>query len=200
LYEKYETNLEYDFSNRLLEGKTSETEYPLYERFTRLIEAEVALANVCENDRVLFIGSGPFPISAILISKFTSVNVYCIDKSQRACETSLEVVDHLGLGDKIKVKRDSGETSSLFGYDVVFVALLAQPKEKIFDCIWRHAPQNTRVICRTSDGVREAFYRGIASKRLTDFRHFRLMGQHKAADGDTISSLFFKIDRNIDTR
>src|SRR3989344_1674767 len=37
LYETYETNLENDFAARLLHGEVTPSDYPLYERFQRLV-------------------------------------------------------------------------------------------------------------------------------------------------------------------
>lgn len=61
--------------------------------------------------------------------------------------------------------------------------------------IWFHAPAYVKVICRTSEGIREAFYKRVQERSLTDYRHFEIVGQHKAEKDDTISSLLTKIDR-----
>ena len=53
LYEQFETNLENEFAQKLLSGETnSEEEYPLYDRFKRLIAQETELAKAKEDDRV----------------------------------------------------------------------------------------------------------------------------------------------------
>lgn len=196
LYERFETNTEIEFAQRVLDGNARrEIDYPLYARFKRLIQAEIDLAGIKPSDKILFIGSGPFPISAMLFSQLASVSVDCYDKSPEACETSQKVVNSLGFADKIHVFNDSGETGRVYDYSVIIVALLAKPKQKIMSNIWFHAPPDVKVICRTTDGTRQAFYEGVQEETLTGFRHFKIIDQHRAGKDDTISSLFTKIDR-----
>lgn len=196
LYERFETQLESEFAQRVLDGNvTTETDYPLYARFKRLVHAEIDLARIRPSDKVLFIGSGPFPISAMLFSQLASVSVDCYDKSPEACETSQKVVNCLGFAHRINIFNASGEDGKVYGHNVVIVALLAQPKEKIMSNIWFHAPPNVKVICRTSEGIRQAFYKRAQERSLTDYRHFEIVDQHKAEKDDTISSLLTKIDR-----
>lgn len=131
LYERFEANTENQFAQRVIHGNvTTETDHPLYARFKRLVQAEIDLARIRSSDKVLFIGSGPFPISAMLFSQLASVSVDCYDKSPEACETSQKVVNSLGFTDRINIFNASGEDGKVYGYNVVIVALLAQPKEK----------------------------------------------------------------------
>ena len=199
LYERFETDLEYDFADRINSGKTStEKGYPLYGRFLRLTQAESDLASIRPSDKILFIGSGPFPISAILLSKLNSANVDCYDKSTDACIISQRVVDKLGLSDRITVSNSSGEDGKVYGYNVIIVALLAQPKDRIMDNMWFHAPGNVRIICRNSEGDRRFFYKGVSPQSLTAYKHFALVDEHRAQADNTISSLFVKVDREPD--
>lgn len=199
LYERFETDLENDFADRIINGKgNSERDYRLYERFLRLIQAESTLAEIRPSDKVLFIGSGPFPISAILLSQLNSAKVDCYDNSLKACAISQKVVDKLAFSDRITVSNFSGEDGSVYGYDIVVVALLAQPKDRIMDNIWFHAPKKVRVICRNSENNRRFFYKGVPPQSLTAYRHFALVDEHRAATDDTISSLLIKINREPD--
>jgi hypothetical protein len=93
LYEAFETNLERNFARRLLEDDhVRETDYLLYGRFEKLIRNEIELAEIQSSDRVIFIGSGPFPISAILMSRLTGCAVHCYDKRLDFVKMSTEVV------------------------------------------------------------------------------------------------------------
>lgn len=199
IYERFETDLEYDFADRVINGQTSsERDYSLYGRFLRLTQAESTLAGIRPSDKILFIGSGSFPISAILLSTLNSAKIDCYDKSADACTTSQKVVDKLGLSDRITVLNSSGEDGSVYGYDVIIVALLAQPKSRIMANVWFHAPGNVRVICRNPEDNRRFFYKGVYPQSLTAYRHFALVDEHKAQADDTISSLLIKVDRDPD--
>lgn len=199
LYERFETGIEYDFAENILNGsETNVEQYPLHERFQRLVNAETNLAQIASSDRVLFIGSGAFPISPILISQSTGARVDCFDKSPEAIETSQGVLDKLGLSENVRVLNALGEKEGVYSYDVIVVALLAQPKESIMLNIWQHAPQDVRVVYRHAEGIKSAFYKSVIPEIFTRYRHFMMDGEHTAGPDDTISSVLLKIDRQPD--
>ncbi|MFH1432032.1 MAG: nicotianamine synthase family protein [archaeon] len=157
-YEVFETNLEEEFVNDFLNGRKELRDYLLYNRFVKLITNEKNLAKISKKDCVLFIGSGPLPITAILLNKFTKCSVDCYDKNNIFANISKRVIENLSLSDKIKIYNGKGEDLSGKKYSVIIIALLAKPKDKILQNIWNESIKGTKVICRTTDGIREAFY------------------------------------------
>lgn len=199
IYEQYETSLENDFARRLLSGEVDKVEtYPMYDRFQRLIAKETEMAKVKEDDKVLFIGNCPFPISPILISRITGAKIDCYEQNDEAVGTSKKVIEKMGMSEKIKVVKSTGQKGSTHGNKVIFVALLAQPKQNIMTNVWQHTGPDSRVICRTSEGNRNVFYQGISENELTGFRHFTIEDMQHAGVDDTISSYLLKPDRNPD--
>lgn len=203
LYEQFETNLEVSFATNFLRGSVQLEEYNLYDRFQRLIDAEVKLANIKPSDRVLFIGSGPLPISAILIAQKTGAQVDCFDHSMEACETSRSVISKLGLSDQIRVIHQRAESVELptvnsagtYGaYDVVVLALLAQPKEQILHQLWRSLGPNPKVVLRYSEGNRQLIYKGMELSAATWNNRYALGERHSAQVDDTISTLVAKTE------
>lgn len=200
LYERFETDLEYDFAERIIKGETTLEEYPLFQRFQRLIQAEIELASIKDKDKVLFIGSGPFPISPILVSQQTSARVDCLDQSDQASSVSEKVIHKLGLAERIQIFNASGDIRKIYGYDVIMVALLAQPKfEILYNTQWS-IPQGTRVICRTSEDKRQVFYKPTDPATYRFIGRYQLVGKHTAGTDDTISSLLFRIDGRPENR
>lgn len=195
LYECFETNLETEFANKVLKEKAKIEDYPLYQRFKRLVAAEIKLANITSHDKILFIGSGPFPISPILLATLTGSMVDCFDISEEACIISKGVINAIGLSNKIKVYKKSGEKGAVQRYDVIDIALLAQPKENILNNLWENASHGARVICRNAEGFRLAFYKGINPETFKRSEQFDLIKQHNAGPDDTISSLLLKIHK-----
>ncbi len=186
LYERFETNLEYKFADKVISRNADDTDYMLYERFVRLIQAESSLSAMASSKRVLFIGSGPFPISPILFSNLVGAEVDCYDKSEEACVTSRQVIDQLGLTGRVNILNVSGENGLVNNYDAVIIALLAQPKDQILNNIWKNITDDTKVICRTSEGIRRIFYRETAPNT---YPQYSVIGLHRAGMDDTISSL-----------
>ncbi len=201
LYEQFETNLETSFADFFLRGDAQLKEYILYDRFKRLIEAEIKLANIKASDRVLFIGSGPLPISAILIEQKTGAYVDCFDHSMEACEISKEIISKLALSEKIRVIHQSAEsvelptdnTAGTHGhYDVIVVALLAQPKDQILHQLWRSVGPFPRIVLRYSEGNRKLIYKGMEFSKATWNNRYELGEHHSAEANDTISTLVAK--------
>ena len=157
-YELFETHLEEEFVHDFLNGRKELRDYSLYNRFVKLITNEKNLAKISDKDCVLFIGSGPLPITAILLSMFTNCSIDCYDKNKIFANVSERVIKKMSLSNKIKIYNKKGEGIDENKYSVIVIALLAKPKDKILYRAWNESIKGTKIICRTSDGVREAFY------------------------------------------
>jgi hypothetical protein len=156
-FEQYETQKEQDFAADICSGVEKDiSQYFLYNRFTTLIDAEIRLGKPLHNDKLLFIGSGPFPISPILFHQYTGCTIDCYDMDRTAVYTGREVVQALEMQNKINIyNRDGRDLQDT--YDLVIVALLAKPKQEILKKAFS-ATTDGKIICRTSDGLRRLFY------------------------------------------
>jgi hypothetical protein len=201
LYERFETNLEFEFARKVLSGKVRTEDYPLYERFQRLVQSEVDLAQLMPTERVLFIGSGPFPISPILYTQLTGASVDCLDSSAEACYLSQKVIDRLGYGEKLTVINADGRDPEVSAYDVVVIAILAQPKFDIcFNVKWKN-PEDTPVIVRYARGNRQAFYQGAdhyTEHRISMYSLSSSGLAHTAQTDDIISSSLQLVRKSIE--
>ncbi|PID99153.1 hypothetical protein CSA80_03500 [Candidatus Saccharibacteria bacterium] len=196
LYERYETNLEKKYAERVIDRDAQVETYPLYERFGGLTAKEIAAAEIQKTDNVLFIGSGPFPVSPILLHQQSGgARIHCFDSSQEACDTSRRLVARLGLQRAITIDRKAGQDARLPSasapgemseYDVVVVALLAQPKQKVLDRIQKTASSDTRVVLRTSEGNRRLLYAGAEDICISGFKE---IGAYHAGANETISGV-----------
>ncbi len=161
-YELFETNLEIDFAKYIFTKSVLPvkdfTNYLLYKRFVTLLRKEINLGSINKQDHVLFIGSGPIPITAILMHQFSSARVDCGEKNSASADLSKKVINKLGYTDSINIINQEGVDIDCSQYSVILVALLAKPKDALLKSIWSKCKSNTRIICRTSDSIREAFY------------------------------------------
>lgn len=159
-YETYETDLEHAFAKDLTSNKVDGIEsYALFGRFEQLIDSEIKLSDIGAKDSVLFIGSGPFPISAILLSQYSGCRVDCYDSDADAVHISSKVIGSLGLDKDISIYNQDGRDLADTTYDAVVIALLAKPKEAIFKTVRSRLKENGKIICRDSKGVHQAFYK-----------------------------------------
>ena len=193
-YCKWETTVENIFAQSILDGSaTSWKDYTLYERFRNLIAKELEILSVFDYTSILFIGSGPFPITALLIHEFTGKVVDCLEKDENAAVVSRSVLRKLGLEKKIRIHIGDGGTFDLSGYDVVLNALLAKPKWNIMKNI-RNSNLNARVLCRTSFGLRQLLYESTPDNA---FHGFSEVSRQLATYNDTISTLLLSNKKEI---
>lgn len=187
LYDKFETNLEIKYAKQVINSsKNLLKNYLLFKRFNRLIKNEIKLASISKNDKVLFIGSGPFPISAMLLNQFVGCKIDCYEKDQDRVRLSRETLSYLGFAKKIWVFTKKGEDMDTKKYTVIVIALLAKPKDKILNRIFKIARSGTKIISRTADGKRKGLYEET-DKNL--FKRYKVISKVKAVANQTISSV-----------
>lgn len=191
LYCVWETKLENRFVDHLQQEVVKHfVDYPLYARFERLIEREVSLLEGYVPKRVLFIGSGPMPITAFCLQHRLEVNIDCLERSPDAIEHSNMVLKKLGFANHIRVLHGFGEQIDASAYDVILVALLAKPKKIILENLARTAPKDVRIICRTSEGSRCVFYEPTTLDAIPP--ELEIVKAASAGVDDTISSVLLR--------
>jgi hypothetical protein len=144
--------------------------------------------------RVLFIGSGPFPISAIWLNRILGVPVDGIDVAPAAVRESSSLMTALGLEDVIALRHEPDSSYDVSSYDLIVIALLAKPKEQILENIHRTARKDCTVVCRTSFGLRSLLYEPtFVSHALLEKFSIQDMRLVQGAADDTVSSLRLRI-------
>ena len=187
LYCLWETNLENRFVDFLKQGVVKHyLDYPLYARFERLIHREVSLLQGLNPKRLLFIGSGPMPITALCLKNRLGTQIDCLERNLDAVNESKAVMKLLGCENEINILHGEGEFIDASNYDVVLVALLAKPKHLILSSIRDSADKNVKIICRTSEGARMVFYEPTLDNAIPD--GLKSVAHEKAGIDDTISS------------
>jgi Nicotianamine synthase protein len=160
-------------------------------RYSKLAEAEIALAGIRRDDRVLFIGSGPLPITAIQYALQTGCTVECVDQLVPAVEVSRHVLKRLGLEASVQPTHARGQDCPVDSYDVILVGVLAAPKEEILAHVDDEARTACRILCRTTVGVRQIVY-----PQALDYEGWRLRpaGFSTAAGDQVLSARLLVVD------
>jgi L-amino acid N-acyltransferase YncA len=186
----WETELESQYARDILSGKeTTLDNYLLYERFDRLVKRELSLLEGNIPQRVLFVGSGPLPISAFHIQRVLQRPVDCLDRDSCAVAISREVIEKLGLGESLRVFQGLGESFDIKEYDLILIALLASPKRRILRNLRKKALPSCRILCRTSFSLRTLVYEPTSEDVLGGFQ---LMAQQIAEGEQTISTFLLE--------
>lgn len=190
-FEKFETNLEDDFAHLLIDKnksakKTLISDYPIYYRYIISLKNEIKLAKINSKDKVLFVGSGPFPITAILIHELTHSQVDCVEINKNSAKLSKKVVNHLNHGDSIHIINKDALTINYSDYTVIVIAILVKPQDKLLETMWKQISKRSRIVYRTPDLIRQAFYEKTKENVLKKYRSFE---KGKIGDKRTISSI-----------
>ncbi len=169
-FEYYETTLEkkkaIELLNRSELGPRSLAEDRLIERTLSYAAAEGRMAKITGNDRILIIGSGPFPETAICYAKEFGCKVVCVDMNQEFVDVSRKLVEKLGLSDRIEVVQGFGQEMDYSGFTKVLVTILTKSKGSILE---RLKESKAEIIVRTSYGASELVYRPFEKENLLPF-------------------------------
>lgn len=134
------------------------------------VDKEIESANIKSTDRVLIIGGGAIPCTAINIAVKLGAKVDVIDIDIEAVRKSRELVKKLKLSEYINIYLDTGQNVDSSKYDVVHIALQVSPKEDVIDNIYKKSNNGTRIIVRQPKAYLKGFYSNISKKYYKDIK------------------------------
>lgn len=194
LYRPYETLLEESFARMIL--ATSEVDFlgdanithNYLMRYYNLAANEIKLARMQKDDHVLFIGSGPFPITAIEYARQTGCKVDCVEMLSDKADVSRNVINRLEMSDQVQVHTAEGQAFSPRPYSVVLIGVLAQPKQDIINNLEINGRDKIRVLTRTTTDLRQFIY-PAAEFQTTRYTY---QGMHRARRDQALSTILLK--------
>lgn len=194
MYCQWEIELEKRFADNLVQQVCHDiTDYLLYTRFDRLIGREIQLIGKNPVSRLLFIGSGYFPITVLCFQKHLRTSICCIDHSVESVNKSLRVISSIGYHN-IDVLHKCGSNIDASKFDVIIVALLPKPKKEILKNIAETCSDSSVIICRTSHGSRQVFYEPTTYDAIPN--SLQICDMAIAGNDDTISSLLLRRNKS----
>lgn len=194
LFTTFESRLEDAFAADIKRVRTPERYLSECESVTRnylaryrgLAAAEVALADIGANDHVAFVGAGCLPITALEYVRTTGCRVDGIEIIETRTAEANVLTDRLGLASQMTVLTADGRDIDFAKYNVILIGVLAEPKVAICARIAATADAGTRIICRTTSGLRQLIYRPTASASLLPYR---VQAINRARGFQTLSTL-----------
>jgi len=123
--------------------------HPLFSLYyDETIEKEVRLGQITSSDRVLFIGGGPFPWTAMRVAEKTGATVDIIDNNREAVQAAKKVIQRHVCSSRLSVVYGAGEVINAEGYSVIYIARQAQPHLHILENVWPTCESGARIIVR----------------------------------------------------
>ncbi|HEX3156400.1 MAG TPA: nicotianamine synthase family protein [Candidatus Angelobacter sp.] len=188
-YAFWTDQVEYQFAQRLVRGAASLADFFLHDRFETLINRELALISQRPLKRILFIGSGAFPISALLLHAKTGVPVDCVAREQAAVEIAREAIERCQCSAWVHILGDRESNFDLKEYDLILIDLLFKPKKNILNTARKRCHAGCQILCRTSEGLLQLLYESTPER---DRRGFYIKAEQAAEGTQTISTLLLE--------
>jgi len=118
-----------------------------------------------EKSRIVFVGSGPMPLSPIILHLIGDVEVLCLEIDSVAYDASCFLLERMGLGNKVTVVMENGSNFDYSSYSRIFVASLVRDKLGVLNQIKRTSPDSL-VAVRTAEGMKRIMYEAVDELQL----------------------------------
>lgn len=187
-YSFWESRIESDFAQRLVDGEVCLNEYRLFGRFHTLVQRELSLIDGATPKHALFWGSAALPLSAILLHSATGGQVDCIACDTSTIAISREVLEHCDSRG-VRVLGDCQSGYDFRAYDLIVVGVHLAPNKSIFKTLRKRCPAGCHILYRTGKGLRQLLHRGIPG---LERRGFYIKGEQLAEGTQTISSFLLQ--------
>jgi len=123
--------------------------YRLVEKYyVDMVKKEAGLAGIGKDDRILCIGGGCCPFSAILFHRMTSAKVTVVDNNKDCIPKARKVIERLGLSEHIRVVLQDGCASDIKDYSVIHLALQVDPMQQVISDVERRMSPGAKLLVR----------------------------------------------------
>lgn len=148
--------------------------FPYFENYERMTDFEVAGMKSCDfhdSYKVLFVGSGPLPLSSIMMAGKHGFSVDNLDIDEKACQLSRDLIKELNLSEKVRViHKNIFDITNFSQYKGIFIAALAGRNESekigIIEHVARHAEKGTHIVLRSVSDLGTLLYPEITADHL----------------------------------
>ncbi|SES72459.1 nicotianamine synthase family protein [Anaerobranca gottschalkii] len=136
--------------------------------YKKSVEIEREFAELLTEDKVLFIGGGAVPYSAIILAnKVKQVTV--IDNDKSSVSLAKKIINYLGINN-ITINYGNGQFVDPKDYTVIFLPLQAQPKNQILANLKSHCRKNTKILMRVPKKAFTKFYTPIKDLAIQNYK------------------------------
>lgn len=175
-------------------GLSALLQYEDWEKYDSLVGQEIEqLSRLLQpaeaGTPIVFVGSGPLPLSAILIHILKREIVCCLDIDPDACEASTALLERIGLGNKVHVVNEDGAKFDYKSFQRVFIASLVPNKHKVLEQIRRTRP-DALVAVRTVEGMRQLMYEALNEEAM-EAKGGQLLARTSTMGSKVINSTLF---------
>jgi protein-L-isoaspartate O-methyltransferase len=126
---------------------------------------EAQMYDCGENQSILHIGSGAYPITAIALAKMFKGHIVTIDKNPIVLNIAKRVIKKENLTKYVEVLLGNGLTVEVSSFDVIIISSCSVPKEEILTHIFSKMKDHCKIIVRELDSELERLRRYISQNK-----------------------------------
>ena len=124
-------------------------DFVFYANYQKLANMESKGAELNTDSKVVFLGSGPLPLSLISLSTRYGITGIGIEQAPDRVDISQKVIEHLGLSSNIQILHGNHLLLPLEeSIQLIMIAAAAEPKNDIFAHLAKTLPGGTKVTYR----------------------------------------------------
>lgn len=173
----YNLKLEIEEAKSLLKSSNPwETlqNFTFYPNYLQLARTEYTSSKLKQKDCVLFLGSGPLPLSLIVLCHEYGLRGIGIEQDGNRASLSREVISHLGLSERIKIIEGNHFILPIkSSCDLYMIAAQAEPKKEVFEHLARVLPSGSKISYRLYEkGIRRVLDGGSRFELPSEFEEY----------------------------
>jgi histidine 2-aminobutanoyltransferase len=150
---------------------------------SRSVKQELEELKIDSDSKVLFIGSGAFPVSALTIASEKSAEVYCVDIDQEAVVMGEKVAEITGLHSLVTFSGDELKNLAFARKAThVVIASLVKNKLGVLRELKEILPSRTQVVLRYGNGLKSIFNYPLETDLSMDWELKKVNGKEGIYD------------------
>lgn len=115
------------------------------------VKKEIQMAQITKSDKILHMGCGAIPYTAIIINKEIKANVVGIDNRKRIIDYANKFVErYFPSNNSIKFEFADGKKYNITDFDVILISYGITNQEQVLENVIKNIKKDARVIIRCS--------------------------------------------------
>jgi len=106
--------------------------------------------NLNDSKKILHIGCGFYPITAMILAEMDGTSIVTIDKKERSVNLAKKFLIKNNLDDKIQAIVGDGTKYPLDEFDTIVISGCSEPKIDVFTHVFKNSKSKTKIIIRDS--------------------------------------------------
>ena len=126
----------------------------LYDKLiSKIYRNEYQALDLSNEDKVLHIGCGSYPLTEITLGRTTDAKIVGIDRNKEAIKLANNIINKKNLQNKIKIEHGNGMNYPIEKFNLIIVSSCTIPMLNVLDYIFKNAKSNSKIIVREIDAA-----------------------------------------------